>query len=199
MSLNKVIERIGVDGPALPRKRNAPIRYDGNGQSYHSPTVEEHYRVKYFEVIDLAINSIQYRFDQPGYRIYRNLEEVLLNAANKKDYSKELSEVVSFYKDDINLYDLQGQLQIFATSINAQSADNKPFTLQDTLTYLRSLSSVQHDYFSQVLLLARLNLLIPATNAVSEMSFSTMRRINSYLRSTMLQPRLNYLMILNIY
>ena len=25
---------------------------------------EEHYRVKYFEAIDLAINSIQYRFDQ---------------------------------------------------------------------------------------------------------------------------------------
>ena len=99
-SLNKVIKRIGVDGHALPRKRNAPIRYDdGNGQSYHSPTVEEHYRVKYFEVIDLAINSIQYRFDQPGYRIYRNLEAVLLNAANEKDYSIELSEVVSLYKD----------------------------------------------------------------------------------------------------
>ena len=121
-----------------------------------------------------------------------------MNAANQKNYSIEMSEVVSFYKDDINLYDLQGQLQIFATSINAQS-DNKPFTLQDTLTYLRSLSSVQRDFFSQVLLLARLILLIPATNAVSERSFSTMRRIKSYLRSTMLQPRLNYLMILNIY
>ena len=34
---------------------------------------------------------------------------------------------------------------------------------------------------------------------MSERSFSTMRRIKSYLRSTMLQPRLNYLMILNIY
>ena len=48
---------------------------------------------------DLAINIIQYRFDQPGYRIYRNLEAVLLNAANEKDYSIELSEVVSLYKD----------------------------------------------------------------------------------------------------
>ena len=42
--LTKVIEHTGVDGPVLPRKRNAPIQYDdGNGQSYHSPTVEEHY------------------------------------------------------------------------------------------------------------------------------------------------------------
>ena len=92
--------------------------------------------MKYFEAIDLAINSIQYRFDQPGYTIYRNLEASLLNATNQKDYSIELSEVVSFYKDNINLYDLRCQLQIFATSINAQS----DFTLQDTLTYLRSLS-----------------------------------------------------------
>ena len=70
----------------------------------------------------------------------------------QKDYSIELSEVVSLYKDDVNLYDL---LQIFATSINAQS-DNKRFTFQDTLTYLRSLSCVQRVFFSQVLLLARL-------------------------------------------
>ena len=183
----KVIERTGVDGPVLPRKRNAPIRYDdGNGQSYHSPTVDEHYRVEYFEAIDLAINSIQYRFDQPGYTIYRNLEAMLLNASIQKDYSIELSEVVSLYKDDISLYDLRCQLQIFATSINAQS-DNKPFTLQDTLTYLRSLSCVKRDFFSQVLLLARLILLIPATNAVRERSFSSMRWIKSYLRSTMMQ------------
>ena len=48
--LNKVIEHTGEDGPVLPRKRNTPNRYDdGNRQSYHSPTVEEHYRVKYFE------------------------------------------------------------------------------------------------------------------------------------------------------
>ena len=47
--------------------------------------------MKYFEAIDLAINSIQYRFDQPGYTIYRNLEAILLIAANQKDYSIELS------------------------------------------------------------------------------------------------------------
>ena len=49
---------------------------------------------------------------------------ILLNAANLKDYSIELSKVD---KDDISLYDLRCQWQIFATSINAQS-DNKPFT-----------------------------------------------------------------------
>ncbi len=34
---------------------------------------------------------------------------------------------------------------------------------------------------------------MPATNASSERSFSALRRVKSYLRSTMLQERLNYL------
>ena len=37
-----------------------------------------------------------------------------------------------------------------------------------------------------------------ATNAVSERSFSAMRRLKTYLRSTMGQCRLNHVMLLNI-
>jgi len=40
---------------------------------------------------------------------------------------------------------------------------------------------------------------MPATNAASEWSLSTMRRIKSYLRSSMGQARLNHLMVLSIY
>ena len=39
---------------------------------------------------------------------------------------------------------------------------------------------------------------MPATNAVSERSFSAMRRLKSYLRSTMTQSRSNHLMILHL-
>ena len=40
---------------------------------------------------------------------------------------------------------------------------------------------------------------MPATNAVSERSFSSLQRIKSYLRSTMNQDRLTHLMILHIH
>ena len=40
---------------------------------------------------------------------------------------------------------------------------------------------------------------MPATNALSERSFSQLRRIKSYLRSTMTLVRLNHCMILNTY
>ena len=45
--------------------------------------------------------------------------------------------------------------------------------------------------------LFQLLLILPATNATSERSFSALRRIKSYLRCTMSQARLNHLMILH--
>ena len=54
-------------------------------------------------------------------------------------------------------------------------------------------------FFGQLCRVAHLILVMPATNAVSERSFSTLRRVKSYLRSTMNQQRLNHLMIASIY
>ena len=45
----------------------------------------------------------------------------------------------------------------------------------------------------------QLILVMPAINATSERSFSTLRRTKTYLRSTMKQERLNIFMILHIY
>ena len=52
---------------------------------------------------------------------------------------------------------------------------------------------------SQVGKLVRLLLVMPATNAESERSFSAVRRIKTYLRSTMSQQRLNHLMVLHVH
>lgn len=51
----------------------------------------------------------------------------------------------------------------------------------------------------QVIKLVRLILVMPSTNAISERSFSAMRRIKTYLRSTMSQGRLNAVMVLNVH
>ena len=40
---------------------------------------------------------------------------------------------------------------------------------------------------------------MPATNAVSERSASALRRVKTYLRTTMHQDRFNHLMILHIH
>lgn len=52
---------------------------------------------------------------------------------------------------------------------------------------------------SEVCTLLKLILVIPATNAVSEQSASAVRRLKTYLRSTMLQLCLNNLMFLHVH
>ena len=54
-------------------------------------------------------------------------------------------------------------------------------------------------HLSQVCILLKLILVMPATNAVSERSCSALKRIKTYLRATMGQKRLNHLMILHIH
>ena len=61
------------------------------------------------------------------------------------------------------------------------------------------MSAAEKAVFSELVKLVRLLLTMPATNAVSERSFSAMHRISTYLRSTMLQERLNTTMILHIH
>ena len=51
---------------------------------------------------------------------------------------------------------------------------------------------------SQVVILLQLILVAPATNATSERSFSALRRLKTYLRSTMTQQRLNHCAVLNV-
>jgi len=51
----------------------------------------------------------------------------------------------------------------------------------------------------QVVTLLKLFLVVPATSASAERSFSLLRRIKTWLRSTTGQERLNHLAIINAY
>ena len=71
-------KEVDVSEPALPRKRKAPGRLEvGEGEAYHATTPEQHYRAIYFETFDLIIACIRDRFDQPGYKVYCDLEKLL--------------------------------------------------------------------------------------------------------------------------
>ena len=54
-------------------------------------------------------------------------------------------------------------------------------------------------YLSEVVKLAELILVAAATNATSERSFSALRRVKTYLRTSMIQSRLNDLLLLHVH
>jgi uncharacterized membrane protein len=72
-------------------------------------------------------------------------------------------------------------------------------TFSDIHRHFPSLPKSQTMLLSQVSLLLKFVLLMPATNAVSERSASAMRRLNTYLCTTMTQSRLNDIMLLYIH
>ena len=72
--------KLDVSEPCLPRKRKRPARYeDGKAAAEFCHTPEHYYRVTvYNRAIDLIVACLADRFDQPGYRMYSTLEQLLL-------------------------------------------------------------------------------------------------------------------------
>ena len=143
---------------------------------------------------DLIVCGIEERFDQPGHKVCSNLEDLLVKAVKKKNYD-ELKFVVEFYKDDFNQDQLSMQLGVLSSKISSDSAQD----LKSILQYLQNLSEAHRSLLSEVCTLASLVIVMPAANAVSEHSFSSLQHLKSYLRSTMTQTRLNNLMVLHVH
>ena len=146
------------------------------------------YHVAYIEAIDLAISTIQDRFDQPGYAC-----ELAAQGYSWEDYSDELQCVCALYTE-LDASSLKMQLMNLATKF----AGNSTTMLHEILDYLCGLSPDARSFF-KVCCVASLIIVMPAPNAMSERSFSTMKHIKSYLRSPMKQSRFNHSMVLNIY
>ena len=65
-------EELEESAPQLPRHSKIPKRYeDGNALAEFHSTLMERYRQIYYEGFDLLTETINNRFDQPGYRAYR--------------------------------------------------------------------------------------------------------------------------------
>ena len=88
------------------------------------------------------------------------------------------------------------QLQIFATNF---TMEGKNTSIKDLLKSLRNIPSAQRALLSEICVIAKLILAMPATNPISERSFSALRRAKTYLRSTMKQTRSNHLMVLHVH
>lgn len=196
-------ESLEAEEPQLPRRRKLPRRYDeGTSESEFHTDSKAFYRQHYYEIIDLIVNCIQARFEQPGYAVYRNLEQLLVKASLGEDISSELQEVCSFYKDDFQKELLQAQLETFRIDFQRAQKESagshliKTPTIFDIKDYFTSLSAAQKSLLSQVCNALKIILVMPATNSTSERSFSALRRVKTYVRSTMTQQRLNNLMVL---
>ena len=122
---------LGVDPATLPRKRKAPVRYEIHySTGSHPETPEDHHRKIYFEALYLAIACIKDRFDQPGYAVYRNLEEILALAANGTTNTSQFEAFYDFYGKDVDKTLLSVQLLSLGSFLLVTTRPRLPTALQ---------------------------------------------------------------------
>ena len=110
--LKNNIEKLDVNEHSLPRQRKVPRRFEiGESEPSFSSTPKQYYRRVYYEALDLVTNAITDRFNQPGFRVYRKTQDLLLKAVHGSDYKEDFEFVVNFYGDVFNASQLEVQLQ----------------------------------------------------------------------------------------
>ena len=84
------------------------------------------------------------------------------------------------------------------TAAESMGFDTSEFDFNDLVTFLQSLDSSRRKLLSEISILGKLLLVMAATNAVSERSFSDLKQVKTYLHSTTGDSRLNHLMMLHV-
>lgn len=185
------------------RKRRAPAYRADYFVHTAAPTAQDsslsgkdELRRSFYETIDALQKAIKRRFDQEDLRLLKSIERCLINAANKQTADLEnaiegldkLSEVI----DVEELKDELQELPVHIKLLNQEShAPVQRITKVSTICEILNEKSTSKECLPQLHQLLKLYTTVPLGSATAERSFSAMRRIKSWLRSTMTANSLN--------
>ncbi|XP_057429853.1 uncharacterized protein LOC130722970 [Lotus japonicus] len=185
--------------PIFPQRRiiKRKRQFDEN---LNTPSVElseeESFRVNFFlYLVDQAIVSLNKRFEQ--YQQYESVFGFLFTSQNLQSLDNATLESCCIHFEealkhneqcDIDGKELCMELRLLRDMLPAGNIG--PI---DILRFLKGI-----DFFPNTIIAYRILLTIPVTVASAERSFSKLKLLKSYLRSTMLQERLNGLALIAI-
>ena len=109
---------------------------------------------------------------------------------------EKIKEDLTIYKDIIDSQKLFREFDLFYTIKSSLNLDN----FEKLYSYLKLKQDFRESFktgFPNILVLLKIYLTSPIASVTSERGFSCLKRIKTYLRSTMLQERLSSLAILN--
>ena len=99
---------------------------------------------------------------------------------------------------DIDIENLKTQLLLLPAIVSREGYNIKTINISDILKFLQGLNSPNKILLNKIFALVKLLLVSPATNAESERMYFALKRLKTYLRSTMLDQILNDLMVFHV-
>ncbi|CAH2284396.1 zinc finger MYM-type 1-like [Pelobates cultripes] len=179
-----LVEKYQLKEVTLPRQPNIPkCLQHGPTEQFHAKTVKEYYCPQYFQIMDIISTQLMQRFDQEGLLVYEKLEHYLLTG--------QASEVLPQYPEI--------EYHLLSAQITTLYSVYKYTSVSEVVDILRKMPARERCFFSQVENIVRILLTIPASSCEAERSFSALRRLKTWVRSTMTQKRLNHVAICNIH
>lgn len=181
---------LGIPEPALPRPKKIPKRIDEGSDQHTYEGPKQLYRHWYFETIDTTVNCLESRFDVKVKSFLKHCEQFIIGETS------DVSVIADFYKDDIDMERLKLHRDMLL-DINRAEVSSQTFrNFASVLDFLKGKNYLL-TMLPELVKFVRLFLTIPTTTCTAERSFSSLRQLKSYLRSTMVQTRLNSVAILN--
>ena len=165
---------------------------DSGAVAHNYACPEDKARQEYYEVLDLTTSAIENRFKQQGMKVLTTIEQFIMNGISGTSLSSQLEFLTQYYNDDLNVSSLESEIKSIASLDLEHINDINAF-----IGWLKE--NDRTVLYPELTKLIRLVLVLPATNACSERSFSAMRRLKTFLRASMTQQRLNNLMMLHIH
>lgn len=184
--------------PSFPIKRRVVRKkqFDENDSNEEVRSVEETFRIDFFvRLVDIAINSLRNRFEQ--LQTFEGIFGFLFDPPTLKSLGHDevrqcVSKLVTTFShnglSDFELDELVQEVEVLQLYV--------PDDLTSALEILEFVKSL--DFLPNVAIAYRILLSTPVSVASGERSFSKLKLLKNYLRSSMSQERLNGLAILCI-
>lgn len=182
-----LIDQFGLDEITIPRARKIPKKLDdGNSEHYNCSYPEEKFRVVYFKAIDTASQQMRSYFESDDINEYKLLAGILLEGSS-------IAQICTNYPE-IDCSALEREIMFFRNQFANQYS-----SMDDCRKLFSNMVPEVKRMFPQVEILLRLLLLSPASSCEAERTFSALRRLKTWLRSTMTQNRLNSVMMCHVH
>lgn len=180
------ISELALSPLSVARKRKIPKRYDtGDGSQVLHETAENLFRAEFCKMIDAALISLQSYFSASDLSDYKKLSDLLV------------TENTTFHQGLIDKYpELESSLELELSFYRNHYSGS---TVEDHRMHFKTMAASVRKMFPQVEKLLRLLLVSPASSCAAERSFSALRRLKTWLRSSMTQQRLNHLMVCHVH